>query len=124
MTRCVLVGTFPRRTLGCFIKRISAPGRCGDFPVPRLGEGGGWGASDLHLSGHLIYKQIVSIYTKFQITNLLVKQLSTMVSKKPVALVVGASRGIGRQVAVDLARNGYAGMSSFSVFIVLMKLTL
>ncbi|KAI1021430.1 hypothetical protein LB505_000136 [Fusarium chuoi] len=31
-----------------------------------------------------------------------------MVSKKPVALVVGASRGIGRQVAVDLARNGYA----------------
>ncbi|KAF5661544.1 oxidoreductase [Fusarium heterosporum] len=29
-------------------------------------------------------------------------------SKKHVALVVGASRGIGRQVAVDLARNGYA----------------
>ncbi|KAF1975567.1 NAD(P)-binding protein [Bimuria novae-zelandiae CBS 107.79] len=27
---------------------------------------------------------------------------------KKVALVVGASRGIGRQVAVDLARNGYA----------------
>lgn len=41
-----------------------------------------------------------------------------MVSKKPVALVVGASRGIGRQVAVDLARNGYAGMSSFAVSIV------
>ncbi|KAF4461554.1 reductase [Fusarium albosuccineum] len=31
-----------------------------------------------------------------------------MASSKPVALVVGASRGIGRQVAVDLARNGYA----------------
>ncbi|POR32828.1 hypothetical protein TPAR_06963 [Tolypocladium paradoxum] len=31
-----------------------------------------------------------------------------MPSDKPVALVVGASRGIGRQVAVDLARNGYA----------------
>ncbi|SPJ79659.1 probable reductases with broad range of substrate specificities [Fusarium torulosum] len=29
-------------------------------------------------------------------------------SNKPVALVVGASRGIGRQVAVDLAHNGYA----------------
>lgn len=29
--------------------------------------------------------------------------------KKPVALVVGASRGIGRQIAVDLASNGYAG---------------
>jgi len=28
--------------------------------------------------------------------------------QKQVALVVGASRGIGRQVAVDLARNGYA----------------
>ncbi|KAF4511350.1 hypothetical protein G6O67_003156 [Ophiocordyceps sinensis] len=31
-----------------------------------------------------------------------------MPSVKPVALVVGASRGIGRQIAIDLARNGYA----------------
>jgi hypothetical protein len=39
--------------------------------------------------------------------------------KKPVALVVGASRGIGRQVAIDLANNGYAGMSSrFPHFII------
>lgn len=29
--------------------------------------------------------------------------------KKGVALVVGASRGIGRQVAIDLAKEGYAG---------------
>ncbi|KAK5113648.1 hypothetical protein LTR62_003275 [Meristemomyces frigidus] len=29
-------------------------------------------------------------------------------AKKQVALVVGASRGIGRQVAVDLAKNGFA----------------
>jgi NAD(P)-dependent dehydrogenase (short-subunit alcohol dehydrogenase family) len=28
---------------------------------------------------------------------------------KKVAVIVGASRGIGRQVAIDLARNGYAG---------------
>lgn len=28
---------------------------------------------------------------------------------KLVALVVGASRGIGRQVAIDLAKNGYTG---------------
>ena len=27
---------------------------------------------------------------------------------KKVALVVGGSRGIGRQIAIDLARNGYA----------------
>ncbi|KAM4060243.1 short chain dehydrogenase [Hirsutella rhossiliensis] len=31
-----------------------------------------------------------------------------MPSPKPVALVVGASRGIGRQIALDLARNDYA----------------
>ncbi|KAF5027256.1 hypothetical protein F66182_672 [Fusarium sp. NRRL 66182] len=31
-----------------------------------------------------------------------------MACHKPVALIVGASRGIGRQVAVDLARDGYA----------------
>lgn len=32
-----------------------------------------------------------------------------------VALVVGASRGIGRQVAIDLAKNGYTGMSAKAV---------
>jgi NAD(P)-dependent dehydrogenase (short-subunit alcohol dehydrogenase family) len=31
-----------------------------------------------------------------------------MQSSQPVALVVGASRGIGRQIAIDLAANGYA----------------
>lgn len=33
-----------------------------------------------------------------------------MTSNNPVALVVGASRGIGRQIAIDLAKNGYKGM--------------
>lgn len=42
------------------------------------------------------------------------------VSKQPVALIVGASRGIGRQVAIDIAANGYAGMSSLSSFFVLV----
>jgi NADP-dependent 3-hydroxy acid dehydrogenase YdfG len=32
-----------------------------------------------------------------------------------VALVVGASRGIGRQVAIDLAQNGYAGKQYFTL---------
>jgi NAD(P)-dependent dehydrogenase (short-subunit alcohol dehydrogenase family) len=31
--------------------------------------------------------------------------------QKEVALIVGASRGIGRQIAIDLAREGYAGMN-------------
>ncbi|KAK4547045.1 hypothetical protein LTR36_001266 [Oleoguttula mirabilis] len=31
-----------------------------------------------------------------------------MASAKQVAVVVGASRGIGRQIAIDLARDGYA----------------
>jgi len=34
-----------------------------------------------------------------------------MAAEKRVAVVVGASRGIGRQVAIDLAKNGYAGKS-------------
>jgi len=32
-----------------------------------------------------------------------------MSSNQPVALIMGASRGIGRQVAIDLSKNGYAG---------------
>lgn len=31
-----------------------------------------------------------------------------------VALVVGASRGIGRQIAVELARNGHSGMNELT----------
>jgi len=32
-----------------------------------------------------------------------------MASTKPVALVIGASRGMGRQIAIGLAGEGYAG---------------
>lgn len=48
----------------------------------------------------------------------------TMTSTKPVALVVGASRGIGRQIAIGLADNGYAGESalfSLSLFLSLLE---
>ena len=34
--------------------------------------------------------------------------------KKLVALVIGASRGIGRQVAIDLAKTGYYGKDQHS----------
>ncbi|KAK3504730.1 hypothetical protein B0T13DRAFT_443849 [Neurospora crassa] len=36
------------------------------------------------------------------------KPVATSPINKPVALVIGASRGIGRQVAIDLAKKGYA----------------
>ncbi len=45
-----------------------------------------------------------------------------MASAKQVALVVGASRGIGRQIAIDLAKNGYRG--TFGKRESLQKLTL
>jgi len=32
-----------------------------------------------------------------------------MANRKPVALVIGASRGMGRQIAIGLAGEGYTG---------------
>ena len=37
-----------------------------------------------------------------------------MAAPKKVALVVGASRGIGRQIAIDLAKSDYRGMRTQS----------
>jgi NAD(P)-dependent dehydrogenase (short-subunit alcohol dehydrogenase family) len=42
-----------------------------------------------------------------------------MALQNQVALVVGASRGIGRQVAIDLAKSGYAGKPHISVLSIL-----
>lgn len=40
----------------------------------------------------------------------LILRIETLtMTSKPVAIVVGASRGIGRQIAIDLAKDGYAG---------------
>jgi NAD(P)-dependent dehydrogenase (short-subunit alcohol dehydrogenase family) len=33
-------------------------------------------------------------------------------ASKQVALIIGASRGIGRQIAIDLAKNNYIGTLS------------
>lgn len=41
-----------------------------------------------------------------------------MTTSKPVALVVGASRGLGRQIAIDLAKTGYTGTSNLSLTII------
>lgn len=39
----------------------------------------------------------------------LILRIETLtMTSKPVAIVVGASRGIGRQIAIDLAKDGYA----------------
>lgn len=49
-----------------------------------------------------------------------------MSGSKPVAIVIGASRGIGRQVAIDLAKNGYAGefVTDFKGILLLLLLLL
>jgi short-subunit dehydrogenase len=40
-----------------------------------------------------------------------------MSSTKPVALVIGASRGMGRQIAIGLAEDGYTGEMMIRSFI-------
>ena len=37
------------------------------------------------------------------------EQILKMASTRPVALVIGASRGMGRQIAIGLAGEGYTG---------------
>lgn len=37
-----------------------------------------------------------------------------MSETQQVALIIGASRGIGRQIAIDLAKNGYAGTAAYN----------
>jgi plasmid maintenance system antidote protein VapI len=49
------------------------------------------------------------LLTAFNLTTAVTIMATT---QKEVALIVGASRGIGRQIAIDLAREGYAGMCS------------
>lgn len=47
--------------------------------------------------------------TALRIFHLPRDQVNMAAHGKQVALIIGASRGIGRQVAIDLAKNGYFG---------------
>lgn len=56
----------------------------------------------------IFYKiHTVGVFSVLPFVN--VSRIESVMDSKKVAIVVGASRGIGRQVAIDLAKNGYAG---------------
>jgi len=40
-----------------------------------------------------------------------------MANTKPVAVVVGASRGMGRQIAIGLSQEGYTGEQALQLFL-------
>lgn len=67
---------------------------------------------------HLLSSNLSSVYTSIYIVSRKEVLDSEKMTGKYVALVIGASRGIGRQIAIDLSKNGYAGKHESSPSII------
>lgn len=56
-------------------------------------------------------KLVYQVWELSSSTDIQVQQQAKM-STNQVALIIGASRGIGRQIAIDLAQHNYTGTSN------------
>lgn len=61
---------------------------------------------------HAPVDSFVPYITAAEIKEPVLEDPDKMAPPQQVALVVGGSRGIGRQIAIDLAKNNYSGTAS------------